>query len=243
MISRGPSLTERVRRHIKEAIAAKRFEGGRIPAEADLAAQLGVSRTTVRDALSRLEHEKAITRRQGAGTFVNQPGLRIKSKLDEIWSYEEALKAHGYEPSVQVLDVRTEAADGPTAETLGLAEGGPVIVTEKLFRQDGSPVILARNRVPKALVAGEVDEADARAPIWDFIGARCGRALSYYVSELTPVALSGAAAKTLDAAERAPAIRFDEVGYDNGNQPILAATSWFRDELIRFRLIRRRTAP
>ena len=63
---------------------------------------LGVSRTTIRDALSRLEHEGSIYRKQGAGTFVNEPGLQIKSRLEEMWSYEEVLRDHGYTPSVRV---------------------------------------------------------------------------------------------------------------------------------------------
>jgi GntR family transcriptional regulator len=42
------------------------FEEGRIPSETDLAVELGVSRTTIRDALSRLELEGTIIRKQGA---------------------------------------------------------------------------------------------------------------------------------------------------------------------------------
>jgi hypothetical protein len=33
---------------------------------------------------------------------------------------------------------------------------------------------------------------------------------------------------------------FDEVGYDKSNQPIVRALSFFRDDLLRFRLIRKR---
>jgi DNA-binding FadR family transcriptional regulator len=54
MITRNPSLTEQVMLHIKERIAENGFEDGRIPPETELASDLGVSRTTVRDALSRL---------------------------------------------------------------------------------------------------------------------------------------------------------------------------------------------
>lgn len=242
MISRGPSLTEQVRQHIKEAIAEEQFEDGRIPAEADLATELGVSRTTIRDALSRLEHEGAIYRRQGAGTFVNQHGLQIRSKLDEIWSYEDVLEAHGYQPSVQVLNVRTEPADEATAEGLGIDIGDPVLVTEKLFREDGVPVVLTENRIPAALVGGDIQESDARMPIWDFLATHCGRSLSHYLSDLVPVSVGGVVAARLEMKASAPAICFDEIGYDSDNEPIVRATSWFRDELLRFRLIRRRAA-
>ena len=106
MINRNPSLTEQVKTHIKKRIADDGFEDGRIPPETELANDLGVSRTTVRDALSRLEHEGTIYRRQGAGTFVNQQGLQIKSRLEEIWSYEQVLEDHGYVPYQRSCRVR-----------------------------------------------------------------------------------------------------------------------------------------
>jgi len=106
MIKRNPSLTDQVKAHIKQQILDNAYEDDRVPAEMDLANDLGVSRTTVRDALSRLENEGVIYRKQGAGTFVNRPGLRIRSRLDEIWSYEAMLQAHGYEPSTQVLEIK-----------------------------------------------------------------------------------------------------------------------------------------
>ena len=76
MITRNPSLTDQVKAHIKERIVNDGFENGRIPPETELASDLGVSRTTVRDALSRLEHEGTIYRRQGAGTQVPGPESR-----------------------------------------------------------------------------------------------------------------------------------------------------------------------
>ena len=240
MISRGPSLTEQVRQHIKQAITDDEYEDGRIPAEADLAIELGVSRTTVRDALSRLEHEGTIFRRQGAGTFVNEHGLQIKSKLDEIWSYEDVLEAHGYKPSVQVLAVQTEEADSTTAASLDISPGDPILTTEKLFCEDGVPVVLTRNHIPQSLVVGEITEKEAGMPIYEFLETHCNRSLSYYLSDIVPVALDEAAAGKLDLETGTPTIAFDEIGFDLDNRPVVRATSWFRDELLRFRLIRRR---
>ena len=85
MLKRNPSLTEQVKTHLKQRIVASEFEAGRIPSEADLANELSVSRNTIRDALSRLEMEGFVVRRQGAGTFVNQPVLLIKSRLEEVF--------------------------------------------------------------------------------------------------------------------------------------------------------------
>ena len=56
-------------------------------------------------------------------SFVNEPGLQIKSRLEEMWSYEQLLEDHGYTPSVRVLSVETEPAGPAVAEDLAIATG------------------------------------------------------------------------------------------------------------------------
>jgi len=238
MITRNPSLTDQVKAHIKERIVNDGFEGGRIPPETELAADLGVSRTTIRDALGKLEHEGAIYRKQGAGTFVNEPGLQIKSRLEEIWSYEKVLEDHGYIPSVKVLTDEILPADAEIAAALGIEGGSPVLVIEKVFLEDGEPAVLTRNRIPAHLVG---EHHSNEMPIYEFLDEYCDRRLSYYVSEIIPVAFDADQAKKLGVERGTVGLSFVEVGFDQNNAPIVHATSFFRDDLLRFRLIRRKT--
>jgi GntR family transcriptional regulator len=240
MITRNPSLTEQVMANIKERIADNGFEDGRIPPETELASDLGVSRTTIRDALSRLEHEGRIYRRQGAGTFVNEQGLQIKSRLEEIWSYEQVLEDHGYTPSVRVLAEETIVADAETVDVLSLDEDDTVLVLEKLFLEDEDPVILTINRIPSRIFSDTEHAADEATPVYEFLELHCGRTLSYYLSEIIPVSLDKELAKKLGVAPGTLAVSFDEIGFDQNNEPVVRATSYFRDDLLRFRLMRRR---
>ena len=105
MLKRPPSLTEQVKARLKQSILNEEFVDGRIPSETELAQDLGVSRTTIRDALSRLELEGAVYRKQGAGTFVNPAGLQIKTRLEErkltinlTDAAKELLCERGYDP-------------------------------------------------------------------------------------------------------------------------------------------------
>jgi len=240
MITRKPSLTDQVMAHLKERIVGGDFEEGRIPPEMELAADLGVSRTTIRDALSRLEHEGIIIRRQGAGTFVNEHGLQIKSRLEDIWSYEEVLHDHGHTPSVQALGMHSEPAGEDLAADLGIEPGEALRVMEKLFLQDGEPVIHTSNRVAERHIRGADGAEPATLPIYEFLETRCGRQLAYYVSEILPLALDAHVAEALHLEIGTPALSFEEIGFDRDNEPVLSATSIFRDDLLRFRLIRRR---
>ena len=239
MIDRSPSLTNQVKAHLKERIVDGEFEEGRIPSETDLAASLGVSRTTVRGALTILEQEGAIYRKQGAGTFVNKPGLQIKSRLEEMWSYEQLLEDHGYTPSVRVLSVETERAGPAVAEDLAIATGEPILAVEKLFLENDDPVVLTCNRIPAELLTTKVT-ARHEAPLFAFLEEHTGRHLAYYISEIVPVTLRDHAAGLLEVPTGTAAVSFEETGFDNDNQPVVRATSYFRDDLLRFRLIRRK---
>jgi GntR family transcriptional regulator len=239
MLGRPPSLTEQVKANLKARILAGEFADGRIPSEPELAARLRVSRTTVRDALSRLEHEGAIFRKQGAGTFVNEQGLRVKSRLEEIWSYESVLRDHGYTPSVRMLGVEERAATADEAAELGLPAGEAVVVMKKLFLEDSQPVIHTVNRIPRCYLQEPATVASDE-PIYRFLETHGNRHLAYYLSDIVPVALDAELAGLLGVGQGAPAISFEETGYDLDNTPVVRATSYFRDDLLRFRLLRRK---
>lgn len=239
MLQRKPSLTEQAKAYIKQRILDGDFAGERIPAETELAAELGVSRTTIRDALSRLENEGVIYRKQGAGTFVNEPGLQIKTRLEEIWSYEAILEAHGYTPATRILGVDVQPAEERIADQLHIAPGDPLITVHKLFLEDEEPVILTINQVPAAVVTAPYEPDDWKAPIFRFLSTFGSQHLAYYLSEIVPVLAGADIAATLHVEPGSALISFDELGYNDDNRPILHTHSYFRDDLLRLRLIRR----
>lgn len=240
MLKRTPSLTDQAKANIKQRILDDEFVDGRIPSETDLAEELGISRTTVRDALSRLEIEGVIFRKQGAGTFINQPGLQIKSRLEEIWSYEAVLKDHGYTPSTRVLDVRLEPAKPDIAAALSLSPGERVLEVQKLFLEDERPVVMTWNHIPETVIEVPYSDDDLRIPIFEFLARHGQRHLSYYLSEIVPVIASGSVAEHLQLSATTALVSFEEIGYDENNEPLLKAVSYFRDDLLRLRLIRRK---
>ncbi|MBC7469454.1 MAG: FadR family transcriptional regulator [Ramlibacter sp.] len=70
-------LYRQIAEQVRSLIAAGEFGmGSRLPAERDLARQLGVSRPTVREALIALEIEGVVDVRTGSGIYVMQPGTR-----------------------------------------------------------------------------------------------------------------------------------------------------------------------
>jgi GntR family transcriptional regulator len=102
---------------IKDALRERILDGryaphDRMPSEAELTASFGVSRITVRQALSHLQNEGLIFRIHGKGTYVSQPPKAYQD-LAQLQGFGEAMSRIGYEALNRVIDIRFLPA--PTA--------------------------------------------------------------------------------------------------------------------------------
>jgi GntR family transcriptional regulator, transcriptional repressor for pyruvate dehydrogenase complex len=79
---RGPSVTEGAIDRIRELIVSGSWgPGDRLPKESELAAQLGLSRNSLREAVRALSQLRVLEVRQGDGTYVSslEPDLLLES--------------------------------------------------------------------------------------------------------------------------------------------------------------------
>jgi GntR family transcriptional regulator len=240
MIKRSPSLVDQVQTHLKQRINNAEFDDGRIPSETVLASELSVSRNTIRDALSRLEMEGIVYRRQGAGTFVNRANLLVKTRLEEIVPYTQLIEEQGYKPSVQVISAETRPADAALARQLGLALPDTVLEVKKLFRADQTPVIFTCSRIPTRLIKQPCTAADFLGATYQKLATLCGESLAYYISDIVPLLAPAWLTEYLQLPQPQTALlSFSELGYNQAHQPLIKATSYYRHDLLRLRLVRR----
>jgi DNA-binding FadR family transcriptional regulator len=106
---------------LRQAILEGRYaHGEKLPAERQFAAAFGASRATIRTALNRLEAERLVTRRLGAGTFVNFRGRGDSESIAEQTSPLELIEVRlGIEPHMVRLAVLN--ATGRDVERLASA--------------------------------------------------------------------------------------------------------------------------
>ena len=116
-----------------------------LPAERDLAAEFGVSRVTVRNAIEGLVSEGLLSRRRGAGTFVGSAFDRNFSKLT---SFSEDMISRGRKPSSECLLRAQGHAKPEESLALGLSPGSSVYRFERVRFADTDIMAFEQTTIP-----------------------------------------------------------------------------------------------
>ena len=150
-------LYYQIREDLRRRIEAGQWKPGEaIPSEAELQEIYGVSRATVRQALSELVMEGLLIRKQGRGTFVAPP--KIVEPLPRLVSFTEEMRAVGMEPSTRSVKVEI-VTDPPkrVRETLRTDEDRFLRI-ERVRCANGQPIVLLVSYLPASLGVGPEED-------------------------------------------------------------------------------------
>ncbi|MEA2519738.1 MAG: GntR family transcriptional regulator, partial [Chloroflexota bacterium] len=129
----------RIEQVLRERIHALR-PGDRLPSDADLVAEFGVSRMTARNAMQRLAEEGLVARQPGRGSFVAEPSTHRRA--DRLMTFSREMARRGRVPSSRLLARAIRPSTRPEAAALALAPGEPVVEVRRLRLADGAPIAL-----------------------------------------------------------------------------------------------------
>jgi GntR family transcriptional regulator len=223
------SLAQSCADAIAAAITAGEYApGAQLPAEAQMARNLGVSRATLRDALRQL---------QDRGQIIKRP---IRKDLNRNFGITAMIRSGGYRPGTRGLELRTEPADRELAQSLGLAPGDPVTVLERVRLADDRPVVWSKDAVPRRVL----DVADAEAMSGDDVSLygllyKLHQVTVYRgVAELSPKSATASLADRLQVRRGAPLLWIKQVDFDGGGTPVLCSVEYHVSDWISFTLER-----
>lgn len=201
-----------------------------LPPENELAAEWGVSRNAIREALDLLRAEGLITRVQGAGTFVT--GAKLRQRIDRLEGLAESLAGHQLSVQNRVLSARRSTATPFVAAKLGIDEGSPILFVERLRSVAHVPLSLdttsLRPEAIEALDGADFETEDVFRLLEDRLGVRLGEA----ENTVEAVAADRGTARHLDIRPGTPVLLLHRLTYlDDGTPFDLESVRYRGDRL------------
>jgi GntR family transcriptional regulator len=129
----------RIEQVLRERITAMK-PGDRLPSDAELVAEFGVSRMTARNAMQRLAEEGLVARHPGRGSFVAPPAAHRRT--DRLMTFSSEMARRGRVPTSRLLARAIRPSTRAEAAALALRPGEPIVEVRRLRLADGEPVAL-----------------------------------------------------------------------------------------------------
>jgi GntR family transcriptional regulator len=149
------NVSDKVSEWLIQAMDSGRFPPGeRLPSVEQLADDLQVGRSSVREALRQLQALGRVSLRHGVGTFVSMPVLQLGS---EINSFSEAIRQRGMIPGSVILERAVVQPDAPVAERLQLEPGESANLLKRLRLANGEPLAIEVSYSPCRLFPDLLD--------------------------------------------------------------------------------------
>lgn len=214
--------------------------GSKLPAETELAAEFGVSRATLRDALRSLESEGLVRRMQGSGTFVTQR-VRVANNLDVNFGVTDAILAAGMRAGSEAGRFWLEPAGSSEAERLGVDPADDVVVMERVRTADGRPVVLSRDIFPERLVRDDtgIVEEMLQGSVYEVFERRLGLVVHHGVASFRPVQADRSLAERLGVVRGDLMLYLWQVDYAETGEALVSSHEYHLADAFDFSVVRR----
>jgi len=221
-------LYQQLQRAIREALEQQVLApNDALPPERELAADLKVSRITVRKAIDALVEEGLLVRRQGSGNFVSS---RIEKNFAKLTSFSEDMRSRGLKPRSVWLNRAQGAVSPEEALTLRLGPGAPVYRFHRLRFADETQMCLEFATVVGTALPSLDAVGSSLYEALDRAGHKPVRALQ----RLRALLLNAEQAKLLHAREGDAGLLVERVGFLRDGSAVEYCQSYFRGDTYDF---------
>jgi GntR family transcriptional regulator len=214
--------------------------GEQLPSEADLAAQLGISRPTLREALRNLEQDGLILRKHGVGTFV-APGYeqRLESGLERLESVLELAARQGLDVTCAALQVEQEPAGADLGAKLCVDPRTLLTDIRRAIVVGRVPVAYMIDLVlPSALSPADVDDC-FNGSVLDLLRQKPDLQIGHGVADIVAVDADRFLTENLKVEPGQAVLLMEEIIYDVEGNPVEFSRNYFVPEFFQFRVVRR----
>lgn len=222
-------LAEAIRERIR---SGELGPGEALPSERELCDRLGLSRGTVRQALSNVISEGLAHTVRGKGNFVAPH--KIEQALLSLPSVVMSLRRGGHQVVTSPLGVLSVPASPSVARTLGIPEGATVLKARRLRLLNNEPFLLSTTMVPESRCPGFTFEGPETLTVYEMIERRYGIGVARVAATLETTVLDTFDAELLSVPHLLPAFRLERVAYSPDGLPVAFTVHIIRGDRCQF---------
>jgi GntR family transcriptional regulator len=207
--------------------------GTRMPSEPELCGHYGLSRTTVRQALARLEQRRLIERLKGQGTFVQRSETGLWRLQSSAGFFQEEVDRSGRTVTSRILRAERGALPGWASDALDLSPGAQGATLERLRFIDGEVAMYVVNHLPLRLADAALTIDDPNESLYRRLRERAGVEPHGGRRTLEAVAAEERLADLLELDTGAPVALIQSVAWDAEMRPFDCYRAWLRTDRTR----------
>jgi GntR family transcriptional regulator len=206
--------------------------GARLPPERELCQLLGISRVTLRKALTALVEEGVLHAAPGRGWYVDDP--ERNEWPNTLESFSETARRMGLVATSRVLRGEQGPATFDEAESFQIAPGTPLYRLDRVRMLGGVPIAVDESLVPADIAVGfEAVDFTTRSLYETLTGQ--GFQLSQADTTIEARPADAALAGHLAIAVGTPVLEMRELVRDRGQRPLLSSTIRYAGDRYRLR--------
>ena len=226
----GPRYIQ-LKRRIESAIESQQLPpGAPLPAERELAKLTGLSRVTIRKAVAPLVESGLIEQRQGSGTTVAAPLLRVEQSLSRLTSFSEDMTRRGMQVSSTWLSRGIFLPSPDEIMTLGLTASESVARLERLRFANDTPMAIERACLSTCVLENPLAVEDSLYQLLEALGNKPVRAVQHIIA----TNLVKRDAELLDVEEGMAALQISRISYLASGQIAEFTRSIYRGDAYDF---------
>lgn len=220
-------LHKQAEEKLRELIKHSDFRAGELfPRETDLAEHWGISRNTLRQAISILVSENLLERKKRSGTRVCQH--KITTNLNNWMSFTREMEDMGLSFKNLVIKVNKVKASSEVAKSLNIEEGDEVIFLQRIRSMDNNPMVYFESYLhPRT---GVSENENFEKPLYELLDHNHNIVPIYSQEELKAIEATSKIADLLKIKKGMPVFERKRMVLDAGRRPIEYNICYYRND-------------
>jgi DNA-binding GntR family transcriptional regulator len=232
---------ETIRNGVLRFVREAALEQRPLPGELELVKLLDCSRQQVRRALTDLEQQGIVIRRQGAATVVDPLALRMNVRLEDQLEHTELLERMGYRAAIEVIESGFGETTKAVASLFTADADSETFSVVKRWTADGIPAMVAENTL--AFPSGPRPALEASDSVFALAERVWGESVVWEVATPGVAVLDSRAADLLGLPIGSPVLTLEIVGVTASGRRVFHAAEMHNPQIVTYSFVRTVSAP